>query len=89
MHRTRKGKVGRADLKQKVLLIVPHQDDELFVGGGLFRTLAACGDFEAYVVYMTNGDFFPHEAKVRLREALPITTPCAFTRPPIPLSANR
>lgn len=57
-------------MKQKVLLIVPHQDDELFVGGGLFRTLATCGDFEAYVVYMTNGDFFPHEAKVRLREAL-------------------
>lgn len=57
-------------MKQKVLLIVPHQDDELFVGGGLFRTLATCGGYEAYVVYMTNGDYFPHEARVRLREAL-------------------
>ncbi|MDE7359324.1 MAG: PIG-L family deacetylase, partial [Lachnospiraceae bacterium] len=56
-------------MRQKVLLIVPHQDDELFVGGGLFRTLARCGDYEAYVVYMTNGDFFPYEAQVRLREA--------------------
>lgn len=57
-------------MKQKVLLIVPHQDDELFVGGGLFRTLAMRGGYEAYVVYMTNGDFFPHEAQTRLGEAL-------------------
>ena len=59
-------------MKQKVLLIVPHQDDELFVGGGLLRTLSQGGDYEAYVVYTTDGDFFPHEAEVRLREALQV-----------------
>lgn len=61
-------------MRQKVLLIVPHQDDELFVGGGLFRTLAQRRDYEAYAVYMTNGDFYPHEAEVRLREALRVLT---------------
>lgn len=58
-------------MRKKVLLIVPHQDDELFVGGGLFRTLAKSG-YEAYVVYTTNGDFFPHETKARLRESLQV-----------------
>lgn len=61
-------------MKQKVLLIVPHQDDELFVGGGLFRTLARRESYEAYVLYTTNGDFFPHEAKARLREAVRVLT---------------
>lgn len=61
-------------LKQKVLLIVPHQDDELFVGGGLLRTLARRDDYEGYVVYITNGDFFSHEAEVRLRESLFVLT---------------
>ena len=57
-------------MRKKVLLIVPHPDDELLVGGGLLRTLSLSGDYEAYVVYTTGGDFFPHEAKIRLREAL-------------------
>ncbi len=61
-------------MKQKVLLIVPHQDDELFVGGGLLRSLAKGGDYEAYAVYTTNGDFFPHEAEVRLGEAVRVLT---------------
>lgn len=61
-------------MKQKVLLIVPHQDDELFVGGGLLRTLARDEGYEAYVVYTTNGDFFPHEAEVRLGEAVRVLT---------------
>lgn len=65
---------GNADLKQKVLLAVPHQDDELFVGGGLFKTLAQSGAYEAYVVFMTNGDFFAHEAGIRLRESLYVLT---------------
>lgn len=59
---------------QKVLLAVPHQDDELFVGGGFFKTLAQSGDYEAYVVFTTNGDFFAHEAEVRLRESLHVLT---------------
>lgn len=62
------------NLVRKVLLIVPHQDDELFVGGGLLRTLAKRSDYEAYVVYTTNGDFFPHEARARLRESVRVLT---------------
>lgn len=61
-------------MKQKVLLIVPHQDDELFVGGGLLRSIAKGGAYEAYVVYTTNGDFFPDEARVRLGEAERVLT---------------
>lgn len=61
-------------MRQKVLLIVPHQDDELFVGGGILRTLAKRDDYEAYVVYTTNGDFFPSEAKARLRESVRVLT---------------
>lgn len=76
----RTGRHGRhrekesAVLKRKVLLVVPHQDDELFVGGGLFKTLAQHGEYEAYVVFTTNGDFFAHEAKVRLEESLYVLT---------------
>lgn len=57
---------------KRVLLIVPHPDDELLVGGGLLRTLARSEAYEVYVVYTTNGDFYPHEANVRLREALQV-----------------
>ena len=61
-------------MKRKVLLAVPHQDDELFVGGGLFKTLAQQGGYEAYVVFTTNGDFFAHEAKVRMEESFYVLT---------------
>ena len=68
------GRKGDTEVKEKVLLAVPHQDDELFVGGGFFKTLAQSGDYEAYVVFMTNGDFFAHEAEARLRESLHVLT---------------
>ena len=61
-------------MKRKVLLVVPHQDDELLVGGGLFKTLARHGEYEAYAVFTTNGDFFAHEAKVRLEESFHVLT---------------
>lgn len=64
----------RVDLKRKVLLAVPHQDDELFVGGGFFKTLVQGERYEAYVLFTTNGDFFAHEAKVRLEESLCVLT---------------
>lgn len=68
------GRAGNTELKQKVLLAVPHQDDELFVGGGFFKTLAQSGEYEAYVVFATNGDFFAHEASLRLKESLYVLT---------------
>lgn len=61
-------------MEKRVLLVVPHQDDELFVGGGFLRTLVNGAGYEAYVVYTTNGDFYPHEAGVRLRESLHVLT---------------
>ena len=64
----------RMKAKQKVLLIVPHADDEILVGGGLLKTLVQRDDYEAYVVYSTNSDFYPHEADLRLREALYVLT---------------
>lgn len=68
------GREGNGKLKRKVLLVVPHQDDELFVGGGFFKTLAQSGDYETYVVFTTNGDYFAHEAAVRLEESLYVLT---------------
>ena len=61
-------------MKSKVLLIVPHQDDELFVGGGLLKLFADSGDYEINVVFTTDGDFFPWEGEVRLRESLRVLT---------------
>jgi LmbE family N-acetylglucosaminyl deacetylase len=58
----------------KVLLIVPHQDDELFVGGGLLKTFAESKEYEVYVVFTTNGDLYPGEGEVRLRESLHVLT---------------
>ena len=61
-------------MNKKVLLIVPHQDDELFVGGGLLKRFADSGNYEICVVFTTNGDFFPWEGEVRLRESLRVLT---------------
>lgn len=68
------GRKGDIEVKQRALLVVPHQDDELFVGGGFFKTLIQSKDYEAYVVFTTNGDFFAYEAKVRLMESLYVLT---------------
>lgn len=57
-------------MKQKVLLVIPHQDDELFVGGGLLKRYAQNEVYEVCVVFTTNGDFFPNEGEIRLRESL-------------------
>ncbi len=68
------GEEIRVETGQRALLIVPHQDDELFVGGGLWRALQKGGAYELYVVFTTNGDFYPWEAPVRLRESLDVLT---------------
>lgn len=61
-------------MNKKVLLVVPHQDDELFVGGGLLKIFADSREYEVYVVFSTNGDFFPWEGEIRLRESLRVLT---------------
>lgn len=61
-------------MNKKVLLVIPHQDDELFVGGGLLKIFAERKEYEIYVVFTTNGDFFPEEAEIRLKESLAVLT---------------
>lgn len=64
----KKGHLVKAE--KSVLLIVPHADDELFVGGGLLKTLAQRQGYECFVVYTTNSDYFTHEGEERIRESL-------------------
>lgn len=53
--------------EQKVMLIVPHQDDELNVMGGAIEEYVRHGS-EVYVVYLTNGD--KTKAELRFAEAI-------------------
>lgn len=52
---------------QRVMLIVPHQDDEINVMGGAIEEYILHGS-EVYVVYLTNGDLTPVE--LRFSEAI-------------------
>ncbi|MBZ9636626.1 PIG-L family deacetylase [Clostridium sp. FP1] len=56
-------------MKQNVLIIVPHQDDEINVAGSMIYKLTKeniCVD----VLYTTNGDYHPYEALTRLKECI-------------------
>lgn len=55
---------------RKVMVIVPHQDDELNMMGGVLEEFVKYGS-EVYVVFTTNGDFTrkPH---IRYQEALTV-----------------
>lgn len=53
---------------QKVMLLVPHQDDDINVLGGVMEEYVKYGS-EVYVVFSTNGDYYG-KAEVRFREAL-------------------
>ena len=60
-------------LKQKfegvsVLILAPHQDDEVHVAGGLLSSFTDAGA-DVYVVYTTNGDY-KFLASTRYREAI-------------------
>ena len=54
-------------VKKKILIIVPHEDDEINVAGGILANYAY-GQAEVKVVFTTNGDCF-EDAYVRQREA--------------------
>lgn len=55
---------------KKALLLAPHLDDELLIGGGLLYALARDDNWCVYVVFMTNGDYYANEAEIRLKEAI-------------------
>lgn len=54
----------------KVLFIVPHEDDELFVGGAMLANLAVNPKYEVYVLIATNGDYNPEDSKIRVKESI-------------------
>ena len=51
----------------KILLIIPHQDDEIHIAGSLIASMKNTNN--VYVLYTTNGDFI-FNAKYRYKEAL-------------------
>ena len=53
---------------KKVMLVVPHQDDEINLAGGVIEEYIRYGS-EVYVVYVTNGDYRV-PAEQRLKEAI-------------------
>lgn len=53
--------------KKKVLIVVPHQDDEINIAGGLIYTIKDISDI--YVVYTTNGDYI-WNAEIRYKEVI-------------------
>ncbi|NBK91514.1 PIG-L family deacetylase [bacterium 1XD21-13] len=55
---------------KKAVLLAPHLDDELLIGGGLLYALARDNNWCVYVVFMTNGDYYAYEAETRLKEAI-------------------
>lgn len=55
---------------KNAILFVPHLDDELLVGGGFLYALANSTEWNVKVVYSTNGDYYRHEASIRLKEAI-------------------
>lgn len=56
---------------RRVMLIVPHQDDEISLLSGVMELYAAAGS-EVYVVFATNGDY-ETSAETRMNEALRAT----------------
>lgn len=55
---------------KKVLFIVPHEDDELFVGGQLLINLSRDNNYDVKVFIATNGDYYPYEHKYRIEESI-------------------
>lgn len=53
---------------KKVLIIVPHQDDDVNLMGGVTEQFTACGS-DVYVAFATNGDY-KKLGETRLREAI-------------------
>lgn len=56
--------------KRKMLLIVPHQDDEMLVGGGVLYQFANSKEWDSYVLYTTEGAAINEDPKIRMQEAI-------------------
>ena len=59
---------------EKVLFLVPHQDDEIYIGASTILNYLHSGS-EIYVAYTTNGDYYREEdTEIRRREAKHVLT---------------
>ena len=56
--------------KEKVLLIVPHEDDDILVGGNQLLYYASKTQYNVFVVFVTNGDLNEFDGIIRLNEAI-------------------
>ena len=61
---------------KRVMILVPHQDDELNIAGGLL-----CSDYlekeNTFIVYTTNGDYFRNK-NTRKKEAYKVAKIITF-----------
>ncbi len=60
---------------QHVLVIVPHQDDDLNLAGGVIEQYTGHGS-RVSVVFCTNGDYYEGKVELRFREALEVLARC-------------
>ena len=58
-------------MANKLLVLVPHQDDELNIAGQVLPTFLEAG-YECKICFSTNGDGFKSNGPVRLKEAMKV-----------------
>lgn len=56
---------------KKIMILAPHQDDEVILCGSFLRKLVE-SEYRIFVVFMTNGDYEENIGQVRMREALEV-----------------
>jgi len=56
--------------KRNMLLIIPHPDDEMLVGGSVLYQFAQNKNWETYVLYTTEGAALYERPEVRMKEAI-------------------
>lgn len=56
--------------KRKMLLIVPHQDDEMLIGGSVLYQFVQDKGWETFVLYTTEGAALHESPEMRMKEAI-------------------
>ena len=63
-------KQERSNTPMRVAFIVPHQDDELLIGGGMLAHFLEDSAKEVFVLIVTNGDYRPNQSGLRCIESI-------------------